>query len=219
MKPSNDSMHDASNVQAAMQQIEYNTKIAAEAFSQYICDASIEQYKHFLDTMYHYTKNTGYKAQEASENVQSKELQEFFKAFVAEEDWHYKLARDDLRAMGLQVSETSPKEVVAFDEFWESLKDKNENWYLGALYVFENIARYVAKDVREFIERHDLSKAQSRWLAEHAEADIEHGEQVAQLVEKYVGNNPEAAIESSKQASELWVNIMREAFVCNKAAA
>lgn len=219
MKPSNDSVHSGLDTKTAMQKIEDNTKLAAEAFSQYIRSASLDQYKHFLDTMYHYTKNTGHKAKEASENVGPKELQDFFAAFVAEEDWHYKLARDDLRAMGLQVSDTSPKEVVAFDEFWASLKDKDDNWYLGSLYVFENIVKHVAQDIREFIERHDLSKAQSRWLAEHAEADIEHGSQVAQLVEKYVVNNPGATIESSKQASLLWVDIMQEAFVCKKKAA
>jgi hypothetical protein len=210
--------NDVISSKDALLEIEKYTEQAASALRCCLETCDIDQYKHFLDTMYHYTRNTGDKAMEAAKYVQTDELRNFFTHFVEEEDWHYKLARDDLRALGLKPSAHKPQEVVEFDNYWASLAGKHHNWYLGSLYVFENIVKYVANDIRDFIKRLDLKKAESRWLAIHTEADIEHGEEVAGVVKSYLEECPEIAVDAAKEASRLWTNIMTSAFSYSKAA-
>lgn len=202
----------------ALKKVESYTESAAMAAKECLKNSGLEEYKHFLNTMYHYTKDTGRKATEASKNVHTDELKEFFLHFVEEEHWHYKLAIRDLQAFDLDVSQEAPDAVIAFDAFWESLKGKHSNYYLGALYVFENIVKYVAEDTKAFIQRLGLQKDQSRWMSVHAEADIEHGEEVAEIMEKYILENPEAAINGAKEASLVWAGVMQEAFKQQKAA-
>jgi hypothetical protein len=204
--------------EAALNEIELYTKQAADAAGSYLSQANIEDYKHFLDTMYHYTRNTGEKAKEAADNVSQEELKEFFLHFVKEEAWHYKLALHDLKHFDLMPSPKKPQAVQEFDEYWASLKGSHSNWYLGALYVFENIVKYVGNDVRAFVKRLDLKKDQARWLLEHAEADMEHGEEVAAMLKKHIADNPVAAAHSAKEASRLWINIMGVALNAKKAA-
>ena len=204
--------------EVALAKIEAYTKAAADAARECLESANLDNYKHFLNTMYHYTRNTGEKATEASENVHTDELRDFFLHFVEEEDWHYKLAFRDLEAFGLVVSDNVPEAVLEFDRFWASLKGKHSNYYLGALYVFENIVKYVADDTRAFIDRLGLKKKQCKWMSVHAEADIEHGDEVAEITRKYIAENPEAAIAGAQEASAVWVGVMQEAFQQKKAA-
>ncbi len=198
--------------QHALEEVEKVTKIAAETVRECFETVNIERYVHFLDTMYHYTRNTGDKAAQAAKNVKQPELKKFFLEFEEEEHWHYRLAEQDLKAFGKIPSEKSPAVVCAFDDFWASLEDKNYNGYLGALYVFENIAKHLQDDIPELIERLALSRKESRWLAVHAEEDIEHGKIVQAMLSRYIADNPVLAVASARQAAKLWENIMLYAF-------
>lgn len=196
----------------ALAEIEKVTKEAAEVVKQCFDTVTIDTYVHFLDVMYHYTANTGEKAAEAAKNVSNSELKQFFIEFEKEEHWHYRLAVHDLKAFGKIPSEKKPSVVLAFDDFWSSLADKHHNGYLGALYVFENIAKYLEDDIIGLIERVGLSKKETAWISTHAEEDIEHGKIVDSMLRKYVEDNPLVAVSSARQAAKLWENIMIYAF-------
>src|SRR5437762_5381275 len=198
--------------QIALTEIEQITQDAAHAVQGLIRSAGLGTYKNFLHTMYHYTRYSGDKAHEAAEGMPTEELHAFFLQFEKEEGHHYILARHDLKEFGLEPLAETPQPVSEFNEYWASLKGRNALTYLGALYVFENIIKYLAGDVMAFISGLQLAPAQTTFLATHAKADLEHGDEVGAMLRKYVANDPSLAVESARRASQLWVAIMRHAF-------
>ncbi len=207
------------SIDEALVEIEGYAKAAADTMRMCLKEANVEAYVHFLDCMYHYTRHSGDKCKAAARNAKTSHLKKFFEEFHDEEHWHYKAARDDVETFGRTVSKESPMIIKAFDNFWDSLADRHNNGYLGALYVFENIAKYLQDDLKEFVERLGLSEKEFTWLGLHAEEDLDHGDMIYQVLTKHIGENPSVAVAAARQASNLWSGIMLYAFDNYKIAA
>ena len=185
---------------------------AADSIRPYLLNADLESYKKFLNAMYHYTLTSGDKLAAVAKKAPTEELKSFFEHMFREERYHFKLAEQDLKGFGLTPKPETPKAVTDFNNFWASLKDNHFNAYLGALYVFENIADKVTEEIKNFLTRIGVNEKQRRGLSIHAEADIEHGQLITNFLNKYLSENVEAAVNGAKEAQKKWSAIMVEAF-------
>lgn len=193
--------------QEAFAQLDAYAKKAASAVKPCLKNADIEGYKRFLNMMYHYTLRSGDKLKSIANNSPNDELREYFNHMYLEERNHYMLAQQDLKGFGLAPEPETPQEVQDMDKFWASLNGKHINAYLGALYVFENIADKVDENVKEMLQRLNIQKNQRRWLSIHVEVDLDHGAEVKEILEKYISQNPEIAIETAKAACDRWIAV------------
>jgi len=201
------------NLTEAMEQLEFYSARAAEGIRQHLIDADIEGYKRFLDQMYHYTLTSGEKLKSMAETAPNKELHDYFDHMYLEERNHYMLAQQDLKGFGLTPSKETPKDVKDFNDFWASLKGKHVNSYLGALFVFENVAEHVGDQVKEMLKRLNVEKNQRRWLSIHVEVDISHGAEIKEVLERYLAENPQAALDAAKEACARWIAVSATPFM------
>lgn len=186
---------------------------AALALKLCLDKADVEEYKHFLGVMYHYTRRSEYHLKQAAKHSHTDELRDYFEHMAAEEKNHYKLAEHDLKGYGLEVSEVVPESVKDINNFWDSLETtQHGNGYIGIVYVFENIAKHIQSDIKDMLLRVQANGKQSRWLRVHAEADLDHGQEAEEIMLKYLPDNPKLLIETAQRASLLWIRLMQEAF-------
>ena len=190
---------------------EYPAKIARE-LSPLLQKADIKTYQNFLLTMYFYT----YKAEDMLTHARNlapdPTLQTYFHKMAREERGHYLLAKKDFEEFGLSIeARPEPTFVSNFRDFWFGLGKQSINEFLGALYVFENVASLVGKDVIEMMQRLELTRKQSRWLRVHLEADVGHGEDALNICKQYVDDSPEAMLRAVAEGAEEWMNVFRYA--------
>jgi hypothetical protein len=194
-----------------MAQLDAFAKQAANAVKPHIAPAkaSVEQYKKFLDIMYHYTLTSGEKLTIASKRVQEgqEDLKDFFDHMAHDEHGHYLVAKADLKAFDEDISYETPSVIVEFNQFWQTLGVKNPFGYLGALYVFENVARHLLEDIPTYVKTLELEKTQVRFVMLHAEADDEHGDLAKELCEKYIEQDPAEVLGAAEKAADLWARI------------
>ncbi|MDD2723197.1 MAG: iron-containing redox enzyme family protein [Methylovulum sp.] len=195
----------------AIQELEVLAEKAANTFKPFLGanGFDLEQYKQFLNTMYHYTARSGEMIRHAGNIAHNEELKKYFNHMVSEEQAHYILAREDLRELGDDVSEAIPQSVKNFHARWFNLGD-NIYPYLGAVYVFENIAKHLQMEGNVFFERLGLNKKQKRWVAIHLEADLIHGEEIIDLCSRYFDNNPVACLEGGKMMCGSWISVFTD---------
>lgn len=178
--------------------------------------ASLPVYKHFLLTMYHYTRHAEEQLMHASESCSDIVLKKYFYHMAREERGHYLLAQRDYEEFGGSVEDMkAPASVKNFQDYWYSLGKDNVNEFVGAMYVFENVATAVAKDVIAMMARLELTRKQSRWLRVHLEADIGHGDEARQMCERYVADNPSAMLMAAEVGTEEWAAVFQFAFSNN----
>jgi pyrroloquinoline quinone (PQQ) biosynthesis protein C len=199
--------------QEVFNQIQDCSVRAAEGIREHIKNSDLKSYKKFLDQMYHYTLKSGDKILTAAKHAPTEELKNFFNHMYKEERNHYMLAVQDLRGFGLEPSKETPKEVEDFNKFWESLGKGHFNGYLGALYVFENIADKVGDDVASMLKRLGVAENQKRWLSIHIEADEEHGALSTKFLKQHLAENPQAALDAAKEAADRWIAVNRAPFL------
>lgn len=211
----NDFSQQKSKFEKELNELDQMTLDAAQIVREGLEKADEEDYIHFLDTMYHYTRYSADHLELAASLSQNEELKEYFKHMVKEEAGHYIVAKVDLKdGYGLEPTDATPQVVLIINQMWQDLKtSKTANGYLGMLYVFENVAKHLGKDVIAFIERLQLEKLQRRWISVHAEADLEHGEEAEEMVLKYMEDDPELLMDSARKAAALWMDLMAYAFV------
>lgn len=201
------------NIQNALETIESYSRDAAEGIRPHLHKIDLQSYKNFLNAMYHYTLKSGDKLFTVSKNAPNQELKDFFEHMFKEERFHYVLAEQDLKGFDLKPNyDATPQAVKDFNLFWDSLANGHFNGYLGALYVFENIANKVSDDVKNMLQRLNISEKQRRWLSIHVEADIEHGNEISDLLKKYIADDANAAILAAKEASVRWIAVNSSAF-------
>ena len=124
----------------------------AQQLAPLIQSTDIETYKHFLATMYHYTYNAEEQLMHASESCTDPVLKDYFYHMAREERGHYLLAKRDYEEFGDDIERTkAPESVKNFQDYWYGLGQDNVNEFIGAMYVFENVASAVAKDVIEMM--------------------------------------------------------------------
>ena len=188
--------------------VERSAKAAADAASYFLKNAGLEAYKRFLNEMYHYTRFSGEKLKIAYGMIEEPEIKALFKEFFDDEELHYRLAAKDLEAFGLKPTEAQSENVDAIDQLWMSMLGKPNEGYLAIMFVFENIAKHVQKNVDAFVKRLGLTETNARWLIVHAEADIEHGQMIHDILVKHAHKNPSVVITAARKASALWSTMM-----------
>lgn len=189
------------------------TKKAADEIIPFIKNCNIEGYKNFLNTMYHYTLESERQLLDALNKSYFNEIKEYFKMQAKEERGHYLLAERDLEEFDEKPTTKCSNEIIKFREFWDSIDSKRSMIYLGAQYVFENVASYLAKDVIDMMKRLELTKKQSRWLIVHLEADLGHGAEIEKICLKYLPQHSKEIVYGAEKFFELWTEIFKEAFV------
>lgn len=197
---------------ATFAQLEFYAQKAADAVRPCLNNGDLAGYKRFLNMMYHYTLTSGEKLKAIANNSPNQELRDYFNHMCLEEQHHYMLAKQDLKGYGLTPDPETPQEVQEMNHFWASLSNQHINGYLGALYVFENIAEKVGDEVRGFVARLKLEKNQSRWLLIHAEADLDHGAEIKEVLGKYLVDNSAIALDSARKACDIWIAISTKPF-------
>lgn len=195
----------------AIPELDALSEQAANAFKPFLGEDGfdLEQYKRFLNTMYHYTARSGEMIAYAGNKAHDDVLKDFFGYMLSEEKGHYLLAKEDLKGLGDNVSEEIPESVKNFHSNWFGLGDTIYP-YLGAIYVFENIAKHIQLEGRAFFERLDLDKKQRRWLAVHLEADLTHGDRIIELCAHYFNKDPKACLEGGKTMCASWIGVFTD---------
>jgi hypothetical protein len=204
------------NYESAMEQIEAYSKKAADGIRPYLISADLEAYKRFLNQMYHYTLTSGVKLKTLAKTSPTQDLRDYFNHMYLEERNHYMLAQQDLKGFGLTPTKETPQTVQDFNNFWESLADKNIAAYLAALYIFENVAEQAGSEVKEMLQRLSIEKNQRRWLSIHVEVDISHGAEIKEVLEKYLANDFDAAVDAAREASDRWIAVSATPFFTHK---
>ena len=193
--------------------LEGYTKQAADTIFASFAAADLAMYKHFLNSMYHYTLNSGERLQFAAQIAETADLKEFYQELADDEESHYMLAKADLEEFGETVDPDNPPEPVQrFHEYWKSLAGQHASAYLGVLYVAENVAKHVPGKVIDLFPKLQLTKAQTRWLRVHAEVDLEHGAEVQEMCAQYMDNYENVITDAAKKMSQFWIDIMNEGF-------
>ncbi len=175
--------------------------------------ADMAVYRHFLVTMYHYTHDALPQLKYAEDQCSDPALKDYFEEMGREEDGHHLLAKRDFeRLCGLLENFPTPPSVKNFRDYWYNLGKANVNEFLGAMYVFENVAGYVAKDITDMIKRLELKRSQATWLFTHIEADIDHGSDALKMCERYVHDDPEAMLRAAQDGAKEWMAVFDYAF-------
>jgi hypothetical protein len=191
--------------------LEGYTKQAADTIFAGFAVANLDQYKHFLNSMYHYTLNSGERLQFAAQVAETEELKEFYQELADDEESHYKLAMADLAEFGETVDPNNvPEPVQRFHDYWKSLAKQHSSAYLGVLYVAENIAKFATGPVIEMFPQLQLTRAQTRWLRVHAEVDLEHGAEVQEMCAHYMDQYESVIMDAGKKMAQFWTDIMHE---------
>lgn len=189
-------------------ELEALSEKAANAFKSFLEADSFDlhEYKRFLNTMFHYTARSGEMISHAGKVSHDEVLKEFFGHMLSEEKGHYLLAKEDLKALGDDISEDIPPAVISFHKRWFNLGD-NIYPYLGAVYVFENIAKHIQVEGRQLFERLSLTKKQRRWIAVHLEADLDHGNEIIEICRHYYHLDPPSFLAGGKVMCDSWINV------------
>jgi hypothetical protein len=192
-------------------QLDNYTKNAAETIIAAFAEADLKQYKHFLNSMYHYTLHSGERLQFAAARAETPDLKAFYQKLADDEESHYRLAEADLAEFGEPVDpENAPDPVQRFHEYWQSLGKGHSSAYLGVLYVAENIARFIKTSVIDMFPKIALTRAQTRFVRVHAEVDLEHGAEVQEMCTHYMAAHEAVITEAARQMARFWVEIMQE---------
>jgi len=205
------------NKQKTLDTIKSYSDEAARAVVPFLKNSDLDTYKNFLNEMYHYTLKSGDKLMQTANAAPNAELKDFFEHMYREERLHYVLAEQDLKGFGLKPNyDQTPKAVAEFNDFWTSLTKGHFNGFLAALYIFENVAEKVTDDIKGMIQRLGITEKQRRWLSIHSEADVEHGQLIRDLLEKYLDEDEKTALETAKKAKEKWIAVLESAFTIKK---
>ena len=190
-----------------MNQLEAYAKDTADKIRHNLESMNCDIYMNFLDVMYHYTKDSGNKLGKAASVAHTDELKDYFLHMAKDERGHYLLAQEDLRELGREVSPQECEEVIEFNANWQKLAEKGVYGYLGTLYVFENVAKYLQKEGKAMLGRMNLKKTQARWISVHLEADLDHGQEISDICAKYAADDPEAVLYGADIMRKSWVNV------------
>jgi hypothetical protein len=178
--------------------------------------ADMETYKHFLVTMYHYTHYALDQLKYAEDMCEDSELKAYFAEMAREEDGHHLLAKRDFERLGGNLEDCpAPASVQSFRNYWYGLGKENVNEFLGAMYVFENVASAVAKDIIDMMARLNLKRSQATWLNTHIEADVGHGDEAWKMCAQYAHHNPDTILRAAKEGASEWMAVFEHAFSNN----
>jgi pyrroloquinoline quinone (PQQ) biosynthesis protein C len=141
---------------------------------------------------------------------------------IIEEVPHAELALRDFVALGGDEqwarSRRMTPEAFSLASVAQMLCDNESPFaYLGFLYFFESLTRELAPRAKAILELKGIGQRTRRFVDVHAVDDIEHVQEVAELIQKVVSSYPDAesAIEYGMEVTAtvypypLWQSIMR----------
>jgi hypothetical protein len=163
------------------------------------------RYRAVLSVCYHYTRASGAQLERAADLAPGEDLREFFTEMADEERDHFRLAEADLAALGSGVEESRPAAVQRFAEYWNGIGRANYFEFLGATYVLENLANRLREGATAALTALGLTRRQSRFLLTHLEADVEHGERVAELCARYAPERGPELFAGAEAAIGYWI--------------
>ena len=181
----------------------------ARALAELLPRVELPGYLRFLDTMVHYTRDSGARLREAAAIARDPALASFYGELAREEANHHRLAEADLASFGRSPSPEPPPSVRAFREFWAAPAPERELVLLGALLALEGVASHLGDEVRPALQRLGLHPGNARFVLVHLQADEEHGAacraQALRLAER--GLAPMLA--GAREAAARWIAMHR----------
>ena len=169
------------------------------------------QYQAFLEMMYHYTLDSGKRLLHAADQAQNEEVKSVFAELAYEEQYHYRLAAADLKTYGKVPKEEKSPIIEAFDHYWLSIAADEEYQYVGALYVLENVARFLKNPIMPHLTRLNIGAAEGKFIMTHLVADDDHGDQLSLLCQNVTGAERKQLEMGAQKASEFWIAIHQKA--------
>lgn len=184
----------------------------ADVVRPWLGDVTAEQYRVFLRTMYHYTKNSGDRLRMAASRCSDEAGKTFFKRMAKEENGHYQLAAADLKALNdtAQLGEAA-QAIKDFEAFWDGINDTAT--YLGALYVLEGVGEHLGEAAVTALTRLQLQKTQARFVLVHLQDDIAHAAATNELCERFFETEGARVLAGAEQASYHWAAILKAGLV------
>lgn len=182
----------------------------ASAISPLFESPSIVRYQCFLNTMYHYTKESKSELLLAARLAPDQQLQNLFYEFAKEEANHFKLAQYDLNKLGQNVSANEPYPVIVYRRFWKSISKTTFFQFMGAMFVFENAAQYLEASVLKLFQDIPAISTANRFIHTHLYADDIHGKQIYNACKNYFQQHADMMMSGAKIASQHWIDIHLE---------
>ena len=176
----------------------------AEAIVPLLESVTPETYREVLSVCFHYTHTSGAQLERAAALAPTDDLREFFAEMADEERDHYRLAEADLAALGASVRASRPAAVDRFAEYWNAITRANYFEFLGATYVLENLADQLREQAARAMAVLGLNRRQSRFVRTHLEADVEHGQRIAEFCARYEPENGAAIVAGAETAARFW---------------
>lgn len=177
-----------------MEKLKKQVSIAQEQLRNQILEnlkrapISPEQYGRYLSMQYHLTKGvqTVFMRIAANECLgKRKSLRHWLLAFAEEEEFHYKIAANDLKALGMGVGEM-PLDVKLWWLFFNDIIDTKPFVRLGATFILENISMKSSDLIHEMIKTSTfINDSNSKFLIIHQHGpNLDHGNQIFENVMK-----------------------------------
>lgn len=181
----------------------------ARALAELLPRVELPGYLRFLDTMVHYTRDSGARLREAAALARDPELARFFGTLADEEVNHHRLAEADLASFGRTPGAEPPPSVRAFRAFWGAAVPERELVLLGALFALEGVASYLGDDVRPALQRLGLQPGNARFVLVHLQADEEHGAGCRAHALRRVEHGWASLLAGARGAATHWVAMHR----------
>jgi len=204
-----------------MKELEVQVKAAQEEFTQLLrqmtetTGLSKDVYHRFLTYQYHLTKGVqkhflfiaGHPA-----TARMRSLRNWLVKFAFEEEFHFEIARNDLKSLGLEPLEC-PLDIKLWWAFFnEAIKDR-PFLRLGATAILENIADGSAPILDGLIKNADyLNPSCLRFLTIHRHGpNLAHGDQVLDnLAEADLSATEMAdALEGARMATVMYMRLIK----------
>jgi hypothetical protein len=181
----------------------------ARALVELLPRVELPGYLRFLDTMVHYTRDSGARLREAAAIARDPALASFYAVLAAEEADHHRLAEADLASFGSSPSPEPPPSVRAFRAFWAAPVPERELVLLGALCALEGVAAYLGDEARAALQRLALHPGNARFVLVHLQADEEHGAACCAHALRLAERGLPSLLAGARGAAARWIEMHR----------
>jgi hypothetical protein len=181
----------------------------ARALVELLPRVELPGYLRFLDTMVHYTRDSGARLREAAAIASDPALASFYEALAGEEANHHRLAEADLASFGRLPSQEPPPSVRAFRAFWAVPVPERELVLLGALFALEGVAAHLGNEVPPALQRLGLHPGNARFVLVHLRADEEHGAGCRAHAQRVAEHGLASLLLGARGAATRWIEMHR----------
>lgn len=154
-----------------------------------------ERYARFLTMQYHLTKGVQRHFMAIAANsitANRRNLRKFLINFAQEEEFHYEIAKADLKALGREVEEI-PLDTKIWWLFFDSIIEDRPFIRLGATCILENISSEASDILDALIKNSNyLNPKNLRFLTIHRHGpNLAHGDQILEAIQSSDLSNAE----------------------------